>query len=252
MPARFVAAFDPQAEVACRHGWPVNRRRLAGPHWPQWVPEQERLDVGVAFQVIGDRIVGRVVVGETEEVDLLGIVRPAIVPGCQYRPHDLGFAAQVEHDMPGDRRRRARRHRAAVVARQRVIQQAAECLQVAVDRPLGRVLVRLIGRRIGRSRRKRHRDGRDSLGGGGDRSGDEENGEGKGQTHVRDKGGDIFFGPWLSLQRWADSLRCAGLRSQSNSFNGKPKATASHTADAFGLPLNEDARSARTGCQEEV
>jgi hypothetical protein len=56
----------------------------------------------------------------------------------------------------------------------------------------------------------------------------------------------------LSPQRWADILLCAGLRPQSNSFNGKPKATASYTADAFGLPFNEDARSARTCCHDEV
>ena len=30
MPARFVTVCDAQADVACRHGWPVDRRRLAG------------------------------------------------------------------------------------------------------------------------------------------------------------------------------------------------------------------------------
>ena len=37
-----------------------------------------------------------------------------------------------------------------------------------------------------------------------------------------------------------------------HSFNGKPKATASEISDAFGLPLNKDARSARTCYHERI
>jgi len=42
---------------------------------------------------------------------------------------------------------------------------------------------------------------------------------------------------FASTMRWVNVMVI-------HSFNGKPKATASEISDAFGLPLNKDARTA--------